>query len=64
MEVNIGELSSTLRALDGESVLVPETLKKIVGTVMKAVEEREEHLERVNAEQRLGAGLSSDLEEG
>ena len=57
MEVHIEEVQSTVRAVDGASVLAPQTLQKIVDVVMRAVEEREAHRERVKSEQSVdGAG--------
>ncbi|MBV9927288.1 MAG: hypothetical protein JOZ96_19880 [Acidobacteria bacterium] len=51
MEVHIDEMQSSVRAVDGNSLLAPETLQKIVAVVMKAVEEREAHRDRVKSEQ-------------
>ena len=51
MEVHIEEMQSSVRAVDGASVLSPQTMQKILAIVMRAVEEREAHRERVKSEQ-------------
>jgi hypothetical protein len=63
MEVNIEEIVSTVHAVDGNSLLEPRTLRSIVSAVMRAVEERESHGQRVRAEQRISAGVRAELEE-
>jgi hypothetical protein len=63
MEVNISEVVSTVRAVDGDSVLAPETLARIVRAVMQAMNERDEHRSRVHAEQRISGGVRAEQEE-
>ena len=63
MEVNIGEIVSTVRTVDGDSLLTPQTLEKIVRVVLAAVNEQEEHRKRVCAEQRISGGVAEELEE-
>ena len=63
MEVNIEEMVSTVRTVDGNSLLDPNTLRSIVGAVLKAVEEKDSHAQRVRAEQRISAGVRAELEE-
>jgi hypothetical protein len=60
MEVHIEEVQSTVQAVDGASVLAPQTLQKIVDVVMRAVEEREAHRDRVKAEQGIGVAGDAD----
>lgn len=64
MEVNIGEVVSTVHAVDSDSLLAPQTLEKIVRIVLEAVREQEEHRMRVRAEQRITGGVREELEEG
>jgi hypothetical protein len=59
-EVNINDIVSSVRAVDGESLLSPEVLEKIVSAVLDAVQEREEHQIRVRRERQLES--ESDLE--
>jgi len=54
MDVSIGEISSTVRAVDGDTLLSPPTLARIVQAVMQVVEDREQHRKRVNGERKVG----------
>jgi hypothetical protein len=53
MEVIINEITSRVRAVDGESALAPQTLNSIVRAVMQAIEARDDHGRRVREEQTL-----------
>ena len=64
MEVNIGEIVSTVHAVDSESLLAPQTLEKIVRVVLEAIREQEDHRTRVRAEQQITGGVREELEEG
>jgi type IV secretory pathway ATPase VirB11/archaellum biosynthesis ATPase len=63
MEVHIGDVTSTVRAVDGDSLLAPQTMEKIVRVVLQAVRDQEDHGKRVRAEQRVTGGVSQELEE-
>ena len=65
MEVQIGDLVSTVHAVDGDTLLAPQTLTKIVQAVLQAMREQEEHRKRVRTEQHISGGVSeeSDWEE-
>jgi hypothetical protein len=63
MEVNIEDIVSTVRTVDGDSLLTPNTLRKIVSVVLQAVEEKESHARRVRAEQCISGGVLEELEE-
>jgi hypothetical protein len=60
MEVNIDEVVSNVQLLDDESLLSPCVLRRIVETVMEAVQERELHRQRVEAEQRISSGVAEE----
>lgn len=60
MDVMISEVTATVRAVDGSALLSPEVLKQIVAVVMRAVEDREAHGERVRAERRVTGGVSQE----
>ena len=62
MDVNIQEIQSTVRAVDSNSLLTPRVLSTIVQAVMEAMREREEHDQRVRAEQRITAGVHAEME--
>lgn len=57
MDITIGEMTSTVRAVDDDALLAPETLHAIVAAVLDAIDERDRVRERVNEEQRVGDGL-------
>lgn len=63
MDVQIGDVTSTVRAVDGDSLLAPQTMEKIVRIVLQAVKDQDEHGKRVRAEQRVTGGVSKELEE-
>lgn len=60
MDVHINEVASTVRAVDGDALLSPQTMNKIIQLVLQAVQERDEHRKRVSAEQRIGRGDAMD----
>lgn len=62
MEVEINNLSSTVQAVDGDSLLTPKTMERIVRVVLEAIDERDGHRQRVRAEQRITSGVSHELE--
>ncbi len=53
MQVIINELVSKVRAIDGQSVLSPSTLQRIVETVLEAVQQDEDHTQRTSEERSL-----------
>ena len=63
MDVQIGDVTSTVRAVDRDSLLAPQTMEKIVRVVLQAVRDQEAHGKRVRAEQRVTGGVSQELEE-
>ncbi len=63
MEVEIGDLKSTVRAVEGEALLSPSTLECIVRVVLQAIEERESHRARVRDEERISTGINHDIYE-
>ena len=62
MEVEIGDLNSTVRAIDSDVLLSPPTLEKIVRIVLQAVADRESHRWRVRDEERISSGINHDQE--
>lgn len=57
MDVNINEVVSTVRAVDGEGLLSPKTLETIVRAVLEAMREQEAHTQRIKAEQRVAGSV-------
>jgi|GEM_PF-1715464 len=63
-EVEIGDLSSTVRAVDGGALLAPRTLRRIVEAVVEVLDARDHHRARVRAERRVtAAGVGNDGDE-
>jgi hypothetical protein len=60
MDVEIGDVVTTIKAVDGSTLASPEVLRQIVKVVLRAVEEREAHDKRVGAERRVTGGVSQE----
>ena len=63
MQVEIGEVVSTVRTVDGEALLSPQTLQRIVTAVLQALQEVEAHRARVRTETRVTAGVAHEMNE-
>ena len=57
MEVNIDEINSTVRTVDGTSLLSPAVLRRIVEAVTKTMHEKQAHTKRVDSERKLTQGV-------
>jgi hypothetical protein len=64
MPVEIQEVSSTVRTVDGDSLLEPRTLQRIVQLVMQALEDRDRHERRAAAERGVPRGVARQQEQG
>ena len=62
MQVHINEIASTVRNVEGSSSLSPSQMEEIIRLVLKAIEEREAHRQRVNAERRVTSGIRDEME--
>ena len=60
MEVNIGEVNSTVRTTDQASLLSPEVMERIVRAVLERMREEESHRRRVESERRLTPGVAHE----
>jgi hypothetical protein len=60
MDVEIGELITTVKAVDVSTLASPEVLRHLVAAVLRAVDEREAHTARVRAERRVTGGVSQE----
>jgi len=60
MDVEIGEVVATVKAVDGGSLTSPEVMRQIVAAVLRAVDEREGHGARVRAERRVSGGVAEE----
>lgn len=63
MPVEIQEVSSTVRALDGDSLLDPRTLQRIVQLVMQTLEDRDRHEQRAATERGVQRGVVRQREQ-
>ncbi len=62
-DVNVDEFVSNVHAVDGDSVLSPKTMDKIVRTVLDAVQMKEQHRNRVQSERRVSGGAYAEQEQ-
>lgn len=60
MQIEIMEVVSTVRAVDGDVLLAPQTLNRIVSAVLKAVQDVERHRMRSNAETCVTGGVAAE----
>jgi hypothetical protein len=58
MEVNIGELNSTVRTTDSASLLTPEVMDRIVRAVIERWREEEGRRQRGEAERQITASVA------
>lgn len=56
MQIIIDELVSSVRAVEGESVLGPETLRQVVEAVRNALQAEREHDQRACEERSVDEG--------
>jgi hypothetical protein len=63
MDIEIGELTSTVRAVDGQALLTPQVMQAIVRMVTDATKENEAREQRAQAERRVTGGVSQERDE-
>jgi hypothetical protein len=63
MDIEIGELTSTVRAVDGQALLTPRVMQAIVRTVTEATKDNEAREQRAEAERRVTGGVSQERDE-
>ncbi len=63
MQVEISEVVSTVRAVDGEALLSPQTLHRIVTAVLHALEDVSAHRQRARNETRVTDGVAAEQRE-
>jgi len=62
MDVHINEIASTVRNVEVSSSLAPSQIQEIIRLVLKAIEEREAHGQRVDAERKVTSGVRDEIE--
>jgi hypothetical protein len=60
MDVEIGEVVTTVKAVDGSTLASPDVMRQIVKTVLRAAEEQQAHAGRVRAERRVTGGVAEE----
>ena len=60
MDVEIGDVVTTVKAVDGSTLASPEVLRQILKIVMRAIDERDAHKKRVDAERRVTGGVAQE----
>ncbi|HET9580506.1 MAG TPA: hypothetical protein VFP44_21950 [Usitatibacter sp.] len=63
MNVEIGEVTSTVRAVDSEALLSPRMMQRLVAAVADEIQARDQHDARVRAERRVTGGVSAERDE-
>lgn len=57
----IGNVNSTVRAVDGSGPLSPAMMQQIIQAVLQAVEEENARRRRIDSERRVTPGVAYDL---
>ena len=63
MHVEIGEVSSTVRAIDGDAPLSAQAMQRIVQAVLRALRDGQDQEVRAMAERRVTGGVSAERDE-
>lgn len=63
MHVEIGEVSSTLRTVDSDTLLSPRMLERIAQATAQCLEDRAAHEKRARAERRITGGVAEERQE-
>jgi hypothetical protein len=63
MDVHIDDLVGTVRSVDGDALLTPQLLDRIVRAVLHEIEERRARERHLRSERRITAGVSHELSE-
>jgi len=61
--VEIGEVSSTMRAVDSDMLLSPRMLERIAEATALRIKDRDAHEKRAHAERRITGGVAEERDE-
>lgn len=64
MDIDIQEVTGTVRMVDGAGLLNPGTLETIVAAVMAALERKKRHDEQARSDTRVTRGVAAEQEHG
>ena len=62
MNIHIENAIGTVKAIDGDSLLSPQTLERIISAVLNAMDERQLRNDRTTADTSVTAGVASEQE--
>jgi hypothetical protein len=60
MDLEIGEVTSTMRTMDSDALVSPRVLEKIVAAVMQAMKDGQGHDKRAMSERAITGGVSAE----
>ena len=60
MDIDIQEIVSSVRAVDGNALLSPQIMRRIVEAVVQAVEQKAAHEKRIGDERRITGGVADE----
>jgi hypothetical protein len=63
MNIHIGDVTGTVRAVDGDSLLAPQTMQRIVNAVLAAIDEAQRQKQRADADTRVTRGVAAEQED-
>jgi hypothetical protein len=63
MDVEIGEVVTTIKAVDGSALASPDVMRQIVKAVLRGVEDQQAHAGRVRAERRVTGGVAEERDQ-
>ena len=63
MDIHIENAIGTVMAVDGDSLLSPQTLERIISAVLSAVDERQLRKDRSKADTSVTSGAASEQEQ-
>jgi hypothetical protein len=64
MDIDIQEVTGTVRAVDGAGLLNPRTVEIIVAAVIAALERRKRSEQQAKADTRVTRGVAAEQEHG
>lgn len=62
MNVEIGEVSSTMRTVDSDMLLTPRMLDRIAEATEERIKDHDAHEKRAKAERRITGGVAEERE--